>query len=178
MSTSGVAPDWGRRGGGVTVDPEFRQLYEREFPAVYRAALLLSGDRRLAEDAAQEAFARALARWRRLRSHPSPGGWVTTTALNVARRQLRHRPEGPMPVAVLPGIEDRIALHDAIRALPSRQQEAVALHYLLDLPVTETAAAMGIDVGTVKTHLSRARAALQRALREDEPNPESKELPR
>ena len=72
----------------MTVDPAFRELYEREFAAVFRAALLLSGDRRLAEDAAQEAFARALARWRRLRSHPSPGGWVTTTALNVARRQL------------------------------------------------------------------------------------------
>ena len=162
----------------MTVDPAFRDLYEREFAAVFRAALLLSGDRRLAEDAAQEAFARALARWRRLRSHPSPGGWVTTTALNVARRQLRRRPEGPQPERDVPGIEDRLVLHEAIRALPARQQEAVTLHYLLDVPVTETAAAMGIDVGTVKTHLSRARAALHEALRDDDPLPESKELPR
>jgi RNA polymerase sigma-70 factor (ECF subfamily) len=167
----------GEHGEGVTVDPAFRDLYEREFAAVFRAALLLSGDRRLAEDAAQEAFARALARWRRLRSHPSPGGWVTTTALNVARRQLRRRPEGSPPQGEAPEIEDRLVVHEAIRSLPARQQEAVALHYLLDLPVTDTAAAMGVDVGTVKTHLSRARAALYESLREDDPLPESKELP-
>ena len=53
---------------------------------------------------------------------------------------------------------------DAVRALPARQQEAVALHYLLDLTVADTAATMGIDEGTVKTHLSRARDALAHAL--------------
>jgi RNA polymerase sigma-70 factor (ECF subfamily) len=53
---------------------------------------------------------------------------------------------------------------EAIRGLPPRQQEAVALHYLLDLTVADTATAMGVDEGTVKTHLSRAREALARAL--------------
>ena len=59
-------------------------------------------------------------------------------------------------------------LRAALRRLPARQQEAVALHYLLDLPVTETATVMGCDEGTVKTHLSRARLALERALRLDD----------
>ncbi|MGZ4132218.1 MAG: sigma factor-like helix-turn-helix DNA-binding protein [Actinomycetota bacterium] len=58
--------------------------------------------------------------------------------------------------------------------MPRRQQEAVVLHYLLDLPVAETAAAMGVDAGTVKTHLSRARGSIARLLRDDDPE----ELPR
>jgi len=152
----------------VTVDPGFRQLYEREFPLVFRAAFLLCGDRQLAEDAAQEAFARALARWRRLRTHPSPGGWVTTTALNTVRRALRGRPSIERANPGTADLDEALTLRAAIRELPPRQQEAVALHYLLDMPVAETAAAMGVDQGTVKTHLARARDALARAL--DEPD--------
>jgi RNA polymerase sigma-70 factor (ECF subfamily) len=148
----------------MTVHPGFRDLYEREFPRVYRAVYVLAGDRQLAEDASQEAFARALSRWRRIESHPAPAAWVTTTALNVARRQLRRRPTLPPPDPGAEGGEDRIAVVEAIRGLPPRQQEAVALHYLLDLTVADTATAMGVDEGTVKTHLSRAREALARAL--------------
>jgi RNA polymerase sigma-70 factor (ECF subfamily) len=154
----------------VTVDPVFQALYEREFALVFRAVQLLSGDPVLAEDATQEAFARALARWRRLRSHPAPGGWIATTALNVARRQLRRRDppaiEGERPLQT--DLVQQILVREAIRSLPPRQLEAVALHYLMDLPVRETADAMGVDVGTVKTHLHRARATLSRTL--GEPN--------
>jgi RNA polymerase sigma-70 factor, ECF subfamily len=136
-------------------------MYEREFPTVYRAVRLLCGDPALAEDAAQEAFARALARWKRLGSQPWVAGWVTTTAFNVARRHMRRRPliraEAPPDE---PDREAELDLIWGIRRLPPRQQEAIALHYLLDLPVVETAALMGCDAGTVKTHLSRARAAL------------------
>jgi RNA polymerase sigma-70 factor, ECF subfamily len=160
----------------VSTDPSFAELYEREFPAVFRAAYLMSGDRGLAEEATQEAFARALARWGRLRSQPWAGGWVTTTALNTARRHLRRR-RPAMPTNAAPGEEDttRLDVHAAVRRLPARQQEAVVLHYLLDLPVADTAAAMGCDQGTVKTHLSRARTALLRALSiDDEPSPHTR----
>ncbi len=149
----------------MTIDPGFRELYERDFAAVFRAVYLLCGDRQLAEDATQEAFARALARWRRLHDQPWAAGWVTTTALNVARRQLRVAGPGVVagPDAWRASADDeRLDLHAAIRALPTRQQEAVALHYLLDLPVAQAAAAMGCDEGTVKSHLHRARAALGR----------------
>jgi RNA polymerase sigma-70 factor, ECF subfamily len=149
----------------VSQHPGFRDLYEREFGRVVRAVYLLVGDRTLAEDAAQEAFARALARWRRIGSHPAPAGWVTTTALNVARRQLRRQPEPPRPLEEGGrDEEERLSLLVVIRALPPRQQEAVVLHYLVDLPVAEVAAAMEVDEGTVKTHLFRARAAIAVAL--------------
>jgi RNA polymerase sigma-70 factor, ECF subfamily len=146
----------------------FRELYEREFAAVYRAAYALSGNRGLAEDAAQEAFARALARWRRLGREPWAGGWVMTTALNVARRQMRRRP--PVVARERPANEDAEALLDlrrAIEDLPARQQSAVVLHYLMGLPVADVAASMECREGTVKAHLARARASLERRLTED-----------
>ena len=148
----------------MKVDEGFRSMYEREFPSVYRAAYVLCRDPSLAEDAAQEAFARALARWRRLRRHPSVAGWVTTTALNVARRSLRRRELQHVPPRAEPDREAEMDLASGIRRLPTRQQEAVLLHYLLDLSVAQTAAAMDVDPGTVKTHLSRARAALAESL--------------
>lgn len=154
----------------MKIDEGFRAMYEREFPSVYRAVCVLSRDPSLAEDASQEAFARALARWRRLRRHPLVGGWVTTTALNVARRALRRRALYPVASAPEPDREAEIDLVSGIRRLPARQQEAVLLHYLLDLSVADTAAAMEIDPGTVKTHLSRARASLaERLIVDDDP---------
>jgi RNA polymerase sigma-70 factor (ECF subfamily) len=153
----------------VKVDEDFRAMYEREFPAVYRAVRLLCGDPALAEDATQEAFARALVRWKRLGRQPWVGGWVMTTALNVARRHQRRRE--PIEADAAAGEPDRDAeldLRAEVRRLPPRQQEAVALHYLLDLSVADVATVMGCDGGTVKTHLSRARAALGRALGGDD----------
>jgi DNA-directed RNA polymerase specialized sigma24 family protein len=82
---------------GPIGDRSFPDLYEREFAAVFRAAYTLTSDRALAEDAAQEAFARALARWRRLAGEPWAAGWIMVTALNVARRSLRRQQLSPLP---------------------------------------------------------------------------------
>jgi RNA polymerase sigma-70 factor (sigma-E family) len=150
----------------VRSDEGFEELYRAEFAAVFRSAYALCGDRGLAEDAAQEAFARALARWRRLQDRPWAAGWVVTTALNVVRRALRRRPVGPA-VGGSAEEEDREERMDVVRAiggLPPRQQEVVVLHYVADLPVAEIAQAMGIEEGTVKSHLSKAREALARTL--------------
>jgi RNA polymerase sigma-70 factor, ECF subfamily len=149
----------------VRADPGFDELYKREFARVFRAAFLLCADRDAAEDAAQEAFARALVRWRRLAGEPWAAGWVTTTAMNVARRAKRGPPRGPGEErSVNEDHDTRLDVRLAIRRLPARQQEAVVLHYLVDLSVLDTAAAMGIDEGTVKAHLARARQSLGRSL--------------
>ena len=76
----------------VKVHHEFVELYEREHERVFQVTFALCQDRDVAEDATQEAFARALERWARLRDRPWVGGWVMSTALNVARRMLRRRP--------------------------------------------------------------------------------------
>jgi len=134
---------------------------------VFRAVWALCGDRGVAEDATQEAFARALERWRRLRDRPWAGAWVTTTAMNFARRALRRRPKPSTTAREDPAdLDASIDLWRGIRGLPVRQQEAVVLYYVLDLPVADVAQAMGCEQGTVKAHLARARGALRVAMEE------------
>jgi RNA polymerase sigma-70 factor (ECF subfamily) len=152
----------------LRVDPGFTELFETEYATVFRAVCALCGDRTVAEDATQEAFARCLERWKRLGGQPWVAGWVTTTALNVARRAMRSQPQ---PARSHPGPDDLEAAIDlwmAIRMLPARQQEAVALHYAMDLPLKDVGEAMGCEEGTVKSHLARARESLRHLL-EGEP---------
>jgi RNA polymerase sigma factor (sigma-70 family) len=145
----------------VSVDPEFRSLYEAEAPAVFRTVFLLCRDGSMAEDATQEAFARALARWARLRQQPWVAGWVTSTAINVARRGLRRRRTLPVPEPKEHDVEAAIDLWRAVRELPLRQQQAVVLRYRVDLSMEEIGAVMECDPGTVRTHLARARETLR-----------------
>jgi RNA polymerase sigma factor (sigma-70 family) len=158
----------GYEGDRVKVEEGFLELYQREFPAVYRAAFVLSGDRDLAEEATQEAFARALARWNRLGEASWVAGWVTTTALNLVKRHKRRAPDQttvPRPADDTgQDLDASVDLWRAVRLLPRRQREAVALHYLMDLSVQDSATAMGCSEGTVKAHLSRARASIEREL--------------
>jgi RNA polymerase sigma-70 factor (ECF subfamily) len=145
----------------VKADRGFQEMYEAHFPKVFRAAYALGGDRGVAEDAAQEAFARALERWGRLRDLPWAPGWVMVTALNVARRALRRRREDRPPSEGAGDVDESVDLWQAVRALPDRQRRAVVLHYVGDLSVADVAAAMRCGEGTVKTHLARAREALR-----------------
>lgn len=152
---------WGRF---VKVDRQFVQLYETEHERVFQVTLALCRDRGVAEDATQEAFARALERWARLRDRPWVGGWVMSTALNVARRMLRRRPYAfSMPWSD-PDAQSATELWEVVRSLPRRQREAVVLYYVVDLSLSEVAAAMGCREGTVKAHLAQARQALRHLL--------------
>ncbi len=152
-------------GGSIA---SFEDFYGNEFPLVFRAALLLAGDRAVAEDATQEAFKRAYVRWGRLNRTDWAGGWVMTTALNICRRSLRKgRPGPPMP-----GFHEshegdsagRVDLVRGLQALPPRQRQAVILYYLGDLHVAAVAELMNVNEGTVKAHLAQAREALRRSL--------------
>jgi len=154
---------WSGKRIGVKAGSEFERFYEREAQAVFSAVFLLCRDRALAEDAAQEAFARAFARWGRLGTQPWSAGWVTTTALNVARRSLRRRPLPPHQDPE-PATRADVDLWAAVRRLPRRQQQAVVRHYRMDLPVREVAEILGCREGTVRTHLARARAVLRSEL--------------
>jgi len=146
---------------GVPVGPDFENLYKTEAQTVFRGVYLYCRDRELAEDATQEAFARALARWDRLHGQPWVVGWLMTTALNVARRTLRRR--GAVQPATGGGgnTEESIDIWASVRTLSPRQQEALVLRYRLDLPVHEIAQIMRCSEGTVKTHLTRGRENLR-----------------
>lgn len=141
----------------------FEEFYQREFPLVYRASFLASGDRDRALDATQEAFGRALARWRRLSKESWAGGWVMTTALNLLKSPQRKVAGEERGSLEAPGIE-RVLVEDALRWLPRRQREALILFYIADLPLPAIAELMKVAQGTVKAHLAQGRAALRARL--------------
>lgn len=147
----------------VKADSRFVELYGASFRSVYRAAFMLCRDRDLAEDATQEAFARALERWIRLGREPWVEGWVMRTALNEVRKARRRHAEFP-PARAERDQHASVELWDLVRALPRRQQEAVVLYYVGDLDVDQVAAIMGCRNGTVKAHLWRARQELARLM--------------
>jgi len=150
--------------GPAGFDLAFDDLYR----LAYRVAFRILGDRGDAEDAAQEALARAATRWSRLEDHPE--GWVTRVASNLAidRYRRRRRPPpvaGPMGL-VDPHLGERTDLVAALRRLPRRQREAVVLRYLADLSEAQVAVEMGCSVGAVKSHGARGLTSLRRHLSE------------
>jgi RNA polymerase sigma-70 factor (sigma-E family) len=144
---------------------EFSEFYTSVKDDCLRIVLVSVGDRQLAEDLVAEAFTRAWAAWRKVRVHPVPHAWVVRTALNAHvswwRRRRREVPLDEMPdtFAGAPATDDSLAA--AIRALPPRQREVLALRVLCDLDTDETARLLGIAPGTVGAHLHRALATLR-----------------
>jgi RNA polymerase sigma-70 factor (sigma-E family) len=130
------------------------------------------GDRSDAQDIAQEAFARAWQHWGKVGQYEDPEGWVRTVAWRLManrwrglRRRLAARARmGPSVDTTDSPSPDRVAIVKALQQLSKPQRQVVALHYLMDMPVSEIAASTGSPAGTVKARLSRARAALARLL--------------
>ena len=150
--------------GTRAFDDFYRDEYRRLVPVI--AALL--GDRAGAEDVVQEAFAEAQRRWATVVEFDKPGAWVRRVALNrasnVRRRSGReHRALTRLRVVRAEPVSDALpddGLWALVRDLPDQQRRAVVLHYVGDLSVADVADVMECSEGTVKTHLSRARAHL------------------
>ena len=154
---------------------EFVTFYRSAKDPCYRALCATVADPNEADDLLAEAFSRAWAHWRTVRTHPVPEAWIVRTALNLHRDRWRRsrrvviaRPTDPTAVAPIDEFVDP-ALLAAIRALPERQREVVALRVLLDLSVEQTAAELDIAPGTVTTHLRRALATLRAQLSGQQP---------
>lgn len=141
----------------------FETWYRREHPKVMATLTWVAGDRDVAADATDEAFARAYADWRRVQSMASPDRWVYRVALNVVRRRMRRaaleRRKIEPPAELATQDVDR-EIWTIVQQLPERQRVAIVLRYLLDLPEQEIAAAMGISRGTVASALAAARRRL------------------
>lgn len=158
-------------GAGVVRVP-FEEFYRREYAAVVRLTFVLSGRSEVAEDVAQEAFLSAQRRWDRIAAYDDPGGWVRRVATNRCRSGFRRasaevralaRLRGRPPEAVvLP--EPAAELWQAVRSLPRRQAQVLALTYVEDRTAADVAALLGCGEETVRTHLRRGRDALARKL--------------
>jgi RNA polymerase sigma-70 factor (ECF subfamily) len=151
----------------------FDAFYRGTSRRLARYAYGLTGDAAEAQDLAQEAYARAWQRWRRVSAYDNPEAWLRIVVTRLAtdrwrylrKRRLHAAAAGPPPPAPPPS-EDTVLLVAAMRALPPVQRRALVLHYLLDRSVAEIATETGAPTGTVKSWLSRGRVALAAALGE------------
>jgi RNA polymerase sigma factor (sigma-70 family) len=151
---------------------DFAEFYRESKDACLFAVLVGVGDRDVAQDLVDEAFARAWASWRSVSRHPAPAAWVVRTALNASiSRWRKRRREVPLPE---PGKVVNLAARQAgtdspldprimaaLTGLPARQRQVVTLRLLLDLDTRRTAEVLGISPSAVKAHLARAIAALR-----------------
>jgi RNA polymerase sigma factor (sigma-70 family) len=155
-------------------DEPFEAFYAGAADRVYRALAVTLADPHLAREATDEAMARAFARWRQVAARENPGGWCFRVGLNWAtswRRKLRReRPmsddvRGPTAPGPDPAATSAVA---ALARLPLTQRAVVVCRVLFNLSTAETASALRIAEGTVRSRLSRAIAALRRELTEEE----------
>lgn len=148
----------------------FEELYVREYPGLLAVATALSGND--GEDLVQDTMVKALARWDRVGVLERPGGWCHRVLVNLCRgrwrrlmtesrflaRLRREEPSMPEPSAEV------IAFWAAVRELPERPRLAVTLFYAGDRTTAEVASILDVPEGTVRSDLTRARAALAREL--------------
>ena len=169
---------------------DFEEFYQACYGRMVALVAAMLGDRHQAEDIAQEAFARALTRWKRIARYDVPEAWVRRVALRLtvdASRRMRrarlasvllaagqrgasgsrwHDPHDPLAVTTL---------SMALMRLPLAQRQVLILYYLADLPVDDIARDCEVSVGTVRTRLAAARHRLQRELSEsDEEVPDAR----
>ena len=166
----------------MAADDEFTaaldRLVERDYVRLVRAVALFSGTMDGAEDAVQEALARALEQSRNHRHIDCLEAWVVTTAFNHVRshfrRAARRRERGDRADHAYPLRPDAetlgsqlLDLRGAVRSLPPRQRQTVVMHYYLDQPISSIGDALGIGESAVKNALHKARGTLLAALTVD-----------
>ena len=147
---------------------EFAEFYTAAWDDCLRIVMVSVGNRPLAEDLVAEAFTKAWTSWRKIRGLAEPRAWVIRSALNAhVSWWRRHRREVALGIhnntvaaSQDPALDSSLVA--ALRRLPVRQREVIALRLLLDLDTATTAEMLGVSSGTVATHLHRALAALRR----------------
>ena len=131
----------------------FDELYHRTFPSLVRVAYLIIDDAHQAEEVVQEAFARLWPRFDRVRE---PEAYVRSSVINESRSVLRRRRLRPRVRMIVVDDEPPDPLADALRTLSPTRRAVVVCRFYLDLSIEETAKALGMQEGTVKSRLHRA----------------------
>jgi RNA polymerase sigma-70 factor (sigma-E family) len=161
-----------RRVGADALTQAFRDHHDELARLAYR----LCGDRFVVEDVMAEAYSRVLPRWRR-GGIENPIAYLMRAVANEVYRRHRRRarerekeppPErdGTEPFEVQ--VDARDALWTALGRLPIKQRVVVVLRVVEDMSEEETASALGVPVGTVKSRLSRALGTLRSTLEGDD----------
>lgn len=172
----GGAPEHGVD-DGRRLDAAVEQLYTMEYRRLVRLSVLLVGDVESAEEVVQDSFVAMHGRWGSLKEPDKGLAYLRQAVVNRSRSVLRHRGVRaryvPSTLRAVPGADEdalvsdrRSAVLGALRGLPDRQREVLALRYYLDLSEADIARTLGISRGAVKSHASRGVTAL-RTLMED-----------
>jgi RNA polymerase sigma-70 factor (sigma-E family) len=149
-------------------------LFRAHHLELVRLAVLMTGDRAMAEDVVQDAFERLHRRWGRLREPGSGLAYARASVVNGCRMAHRRsavaRRYAPRLAGPAVGADAAAAMADesemvaALRVLPRRQREVLVLRYYADLDVAEIAATLRIGASTVRSTMSRGLAALAAVL--------------
>lgn len=163
-----------RRGKSVPPPDDLAAFCADHWDRVLGALTLFTGDRPLAEELAQEAFVRTCQHWEKVRDLQAPAAWVHRVGINLAISRARRRRNESRALARLgrtvppamaepdPRIEDE-DLARALASLAPEERACVVLRFHADLSVADTAGALGVAEGTVKTRTRRALARLREA---------------
>ena len=145
----------------------FDEFYAASFRRMVGQVYAMTGSLAEAEDAVQEAYARAWQRWNKVREYNSPEAWIRTVAYRIvisAGRKAKNRLVAHRRNETdheVPGLStDHLVLMSALRRIPEEQRRAIVLHYLVGLSVEEICDETSAPSGTVKTRLARGRKAL------------------
>jgi RNA polymerase sigma-70 factor, ECF subfamily len=160
-------------------DAGFDDFYVSTRHRLLRQLTAMTADGGLAEEVLQEAYMKAWTKWRRVRRLDNPEAWVRTVAwrcaisrhrrtgvaarmLPVLARDSRHK-----PVLQEPEAAETLDLEEALRQVPAEQRRVIVLHDLCGFTVPAIATEIGVAEGTVKSRLSRGRAAIATRLGQD-----------
>lgn len=155
-------------------DDDLDAFCARVHPQLVGSLTLLTGERPLAEEIAQDALVRIVEDWESVRVKRSPAAWTQRVATNLALSRLRRRRVGRRLWALMgrgepvfhtdPDVVEGLAVREALAGLPDRQRAVLVLRFYGGLSVVETAEACGIAEGTVKSDTHRALARLRTSL--------------
>jgi len=155
----------------VSVYASFKDFYAARHRRVFEALVLTLRNEELARDASAEGMARAFQNWSKVGSYSNPSGWVYRVGLNWGTSRLRKLSReslrgNPPEVVVSEQQQFNPELDAAIADLPVEQRAVIVLRYHLDWSEAQTAEALGIAAGTVKSRLSRAIDRLSAVLQD------------
>jgi len=153
----------------------FEEVFSAEYRRVLGLASALCRRRFLAEEVAQDAFVAAFRHWERISTYDDPGAWVRRVTCNLATSSFRRRAREMRALLRLSSRrnpDDELgagddAFWDAVRSLPHRQRQCIALRYLEDRSVAEIASVLQIAEATVRVHLHVGRTSLAARLDEE-----------
>ncbi|MEW2395020.1 SigE family RNA polymerase sigma factor [Streptomyces sp. NPDC046862] len=163
---------------GTVVDDaasaEFHAFFERHYAELARLAHLLTGEADAADDLAADALLALWHRWDRVRAADHPVAYARGVVTNLARTRIRSAVRERRRITLFwsqreektenPDIPGMVDVQEALRRLPFRKRACVVLRHAFDLSEKDTALALGVSVGTVKSQTSKGMAELQRLL--------------